>query len=165
MIYRLIAREGGYVDNPADPGGCTNFGITRAAYHDLIGRPITCDELKKLTTKQAHEFYLKWGSRYGIWDLMPLGLPLVEVMLDTSVLFGPGRAIRWLQLEAGVEDDGFVGPKTIEGAGKVGSSKVALGVINRRINHHFGRAANNYQQFQFLKGWIRRSFDLVTRLV
>ena len=48
-VERVLAREGGYSDNPADRGGRTNFGISSGAYPDL--------DVSKLTREQAKEIY------------------------------------------------------------------------------------------------------------
>lgn len=164
IVNRLLNHEGGYVDDPLDSGGCTNWGITRGGWLDLFGTPITCEELKKLPRSEAIRFYLKWGERYGVWELFDLHAGLCEIILDTSVLFGPGRAIKWLQLEAGVEDDGFIGEKTLKAIKTQGAMRVGRGVLKRRLIHHAHRVSQVPSQVRYLLGWITRCTDLMERL-
>ena len=46
---RLIWHEGGYANDPDDPGGETNWGISKRAYPNLV--------IKALTREQAREIY------------------------------------------------------------------------------------------------------------
>jgi lysozyme family protein len=55
---RLLGHEGGYVNNPADPGGETNWGISKRSYPQV--------DIKALTQQQA-----KWIYQRDFWD--PLG--------------------------------------------------------------------------------------------
>lgn len=164
IVTRLIHREGGYVDDPRDAGGCTKYGITRGGWLDLMGYPITCEELKALTIAKASEFYLRWGARHNLWVLVELDAGLCEIAFDTSVLFGPGRAVKWLQLEAGSEDDGFIGDKTLAAIRQTGVSRVGRGVLKRRILSHANKVSQNPSQVAFLMGWMRRCTDLMDRL-
>jgi lysozyme family protein len=50
-VAHLLHDEGGYVDNPADPGGETNFGISKQSYPDV--------DIKNLTAEQATEIYYR----------------------------------------------------------------------------------------------------------
>lgn len=99
---RVIGHEGGYVNDPRDPGGETRYGISRRAYpgEDIAG----------MTLGRAREIYRRdyWGPA-GCEDL-PDGLRL-EVF-DTAVNMGVGTSIKLLQRALGVPDDGVIGPVT-----------------------------------------------------
>lgn len=85
--------EGGYVNNPRDPGGPTNRGITQATLSHELGRKATIAEVRNLTVEQAGAIYRKkfWNLIDG--DTLPLG---VDAMLfDIAVNSGPGRALAW----------------------------------------------------------------------
>ena len=103
FIERVLAHEGGYVNNPRDPGGETQWGISKRSYPNV--------DIKRLTRDQAKEIY-----RLDFWlaagcDRMP---PLVGFqLLDGAVNSGISRATQWLQRAAGVTADGKIGPKTL----------------------------------------------------
>jgi lysozyme family protein len=160
IIARLIAREGGFVDNPADPGGCTKYGITLAGWHDVFEHQITCDQLRQITRVNAHHFYMKWGARANIWELLDISPALAEVVFDTSVLFGPGRAIKWLQLEAGIVDDGIIGKDTLKAAAK-NPERLVRRLVARRIRYHTRRCKIDPRQNIFLAGWVNRAAELL----
>jgi lysozyme family protein len=111
----VLAEEGGYVDNPADPGGATNLGITRrtlAAWrHVSPETALSKDAVMALTREEASEIYRAnyWWACGG--DSLPAGLDLV--VFDYAANSGPARAIRALQAALGVAADGIVGPVTL----------------------------------------------------
>lgn len=125
-----------------------------------MGFPITCDELRRLSSIQANRFYRQWGAVNGIWPVLDVNPYLCEVLFDTSVLFGPGRAIRWMQLEAGVDDDGIIGPDTLQHIAFT-PIRVAHGLIARRIMHHAYKVRIEPSQLTFLMGWMQRCTDLL----
>ena len=108
----IFKAEGGYSDNPADPGGPTNFGITLATLRAYEGNPnLTAEDVKKLTPAVAREIY-----RTAYWNRMqcgalPAGLDL-EVF-DFGVNSGPAESVKTLQRLVGVTQDGSVGPITL----------------------------------------------------
>ena len=163
ILKRLVAREGGYSEDPHDAGGCTNYGITRAGWQGVMGTTISCDQLKAMRPAAAMEFYRQWGQQYGIWELLEIDYGLAEIMLDTSVLFGAARAIKWLQLEVGVEDDGIIGPNTMRAVSNPTSlRRVALGIIRRRLHSHAYRVSRDTSQARFLVGWVNRCTALMS---
>lgn len=86
--------EGGYVDHPADPGGATNLGVTRATLAKWRGRPVTKAEVKALSRAEAGEIYRRyfWNPCGG--PSLPAGVD--AVMFDWAVHSGPSRAVRAL---------------------------------------------------------------------
>jgi lysozyme family protein len=108
----IFKAEGGYADNPADPGGPTNYGITLATLRAYEGDPnLTAENVKKLTPAIAKEIY-----RTAYWNRMqcgalPAGLDL-EVF-DFGVNSGPAESVKTLQRLVGVTQDGSVGPITL----------------------------------------------------
>lgn len=98
---RLIGHEGGYVNNPADPGGETKWGISKHEYPDL--------DIANLTRTDARAIYLRdfWLPLDGALD----GALLFQAF-DMAVNHGIKVALRLLQRAAGVADDGNIGPVT-----------------------------------------------------
>jgi len=108
----IFKAEGGYADNPADPGGPTNYGITLATLRAYEGDPnLTAEDVRRLTPAVAREIY-----RTAYWNRMrcgalPPGLDL-EVF-DFGVNSGPAECVKTLQKLVGVTQDGSVGPITL----------------------------------------------------
>jgi len=98
----LIGHEGGYVNDPNDPGGETKYGISKRSYSDL--------DIKNLTLSQAEDIYeTDYWIPTGCPDLPPR---LALVLFDAAVNNGRSRAVRWLQSIVGAPDDGIYGPAT-----------------------------------------------------
>lgn len=126
LAFTLQA-EGGFVDNPDDPGNATNLGITIGTLSDWLGRPATVQEVRDLTPATAGIIYERryWQTVNG--DNLPLGVDLC--VFDFAVNAGPARSAMRLQGLLGVTQDGAIGPATIAAAAKVspGSLIVELG--------------------------------------
>ncbi len=92
--------EGGYSDNPADPGGATNFGVTRATLAHARGRAVSKAEVRALTKAEAAAIYrqLYWDKIVG--DSLPSGLDVA--VFDCAVNSGPARALAYLRQVVGV---------------------------------------------------------------
>lgn len=93
-IEFILRREGGYVNHPDDPGGETNFGISRRAHPDI--------DIKNLNRDGAKEIYKK-----DYWDKAgceSLAWPLCLVHLDAAVQHGVGRANDFLKKGSGPVD-------------------------------------------------------------
>ena len=86
IVNFILQHEGGYVNDPDDPGGETNFGISKASYPNL--------DIKNLKQIDAIEIY-----RRDYWDeeWEKLGFPLAACMMDTSVNMGKARANNFLK--------------------------------------------------------------------
>lgn len=117
-IDTVLEYEGGYQADPNDSGnwtGCkpgagenkgTNRGISACSY--------PAEDIKGMTEERAREIYRSdfWNPIQG--DRLPAGVDLCT--FDGSVNSGRYRGVQWLQRAVGVEDDGIVGPLTIEAA-------------------------------------------------
>ncbi len=87
-IQFVLDREGAYINHPEDPGGETNFGISKRAYSDL--------DIKALTKEQAIDIYRRDYWQKASCDR--LGSPLDIVVFDSAVNCGIGRATLWLSV-------------------------------------------------------------------
>lgn len=101
---RLIGHEGGYVNDPADPGGETKYGISKRSYRG--------EDIAGMTLARAKTIYLRdfWG---------PAGCDAVQGavkfdLFDTAVNTGVKQAILFLQRSVGEVDDGILGPRTLQ---------------------------------------------------
>jgi lysozyme family protein len=107
-VANVLKNEGGLVDNPNDPGGLTNFGISQKAYPNL--------NIRELTQQQASLLYEAnyWAPIHG--DELPD--PVSFALLDFAVDSGPGTAIKALQTSLRLPADGIIGPQTIGACGR-----------------------------------------------
>lgn len=101
---RLIGHEGGYVNDPRDPGGETKFGISKRSY--------PAEDIKGLTLERAKAIYRRdfWGV--AGCDAVPDAIKFD--LFDMAVNSGPVTAIKTLQRSAGVTPDGLLGPITLQ---------------------------------------------------
>lgn len=108
----MFGHEGGYVNNPKDPGGATKYGITHrtlAAHRGVASA--TPAQVKALSKEEATEIYRRsyWQQSGG--DLLPVGIDYMA--FDYGVNSGPAQAIKSLQRVIGVTLDGVVGGQTV----------------------------------------------------
>lgn len=99
---RLIGHEGGYVDHPADPGGATNFGISKRSYPD--------EDIRGITLERAKAIYLRDYWQAAGCDSVPDKLRFS--LFDMAVNSGVKQSIKTLQRAVGADPDGVIGPKT-----------------------------------------------------
>ncbi|MGJ8513124.1 glycoside hydrolase family 108 protein [Carnimonas bestiolae] len=121
IIASVVGVEGGYVDDPSDPGGKTNHGITEkvARQHGYQGN------MRDLTVSQADKIYYQdYIEKPGFGPFLDIQPAVAHKLIDAGVNTGPANASRWLQrslnaLNRGGKDyanisvDGKVGPATI----------------------------------------------------
>jgi lysozyme family protein len=111
LISRVIEREGGYVNHPADRGGPTNYGITLAALHDWRGASVGAGDVAAMTEQEARAIYRdRYFVRPGL-DCVTDPATL-DLLFDFAVNSGPGAAVKALQLCLGVPADGAFGPQS-----------------------------------------------------
>jgi lysozyme family protein len=147
----ILQSEGGYVDNPRDPGGPTNLGITINTLSAWLGRPATIDDVENLTTDTASQIYQAnyYNPVHG--PDVPDGVDLMA--FDAAVNSGVGAAIKLLQTAIGVTADGHFGPITLAAV----KAKDAADTINAFHDAHeaFYRSLSTFSVFG--KGWLARN--------
>ncbi len=146
-IEVVLRHEGGYVNDPADPGGETNFGISKRSFPK--------EDIKGMTKARAIEIYRRHFWEPSKADQVSPRLQLLY--LDTAVNCGVVTAIRLLQLAAGIKDDGVFGPKTAEAAAKVTLHQYA----DQRLAYYARIITRNPRLAKFHKGWTRRVFSFL----
>lgn len=141
-IDRVLGNEGGYVNNPADPGGETKWGIAKRSYPHV--------DIKSLTREQAVAIYQRdfWEQVHG--DELPPSVAFQA--LDAAVNHGIGNAIRWMQRAAGVADDGHFGPVTWAAIKAADKNDLLLRFNAVRLD--FYTRLSTWSTFG--KGWARR---------
>ncbi|CUX80458.1 MAG: putative secretion activating protein [Roseibaca calidilacus] len=116
LAEQIVAREGGFVNDPDDPGGATNFGVTLHTLRRLRPHQQVCvDDVRALTRDDAVTIYVEhYFTRPRIGDLPE---PLWATVFDMYVNAG-ANAVRILQrllneMGQDVTVDGVIGPQTI----------------------------------------------------
>lgn len=104
----VVGLEGGYANNPADPGGATKFGVSQRSYPNVNIAQLTLDQAKAIYRSDF------WAKIQG--DSLPP--PLAFMAFDCSVNCGVGRAARLLQQAVGISQDGVIGPATLAAVAK-----------------------------------------------
>jgi lysozyme family protein len=166
LVDIILKNEGGFTDNPNDHGGPTNFGITAADYGRWLGKgsAATADEVRAMTPAVAREIYKKWYIADPGFDLVA-DEKLRLVLVDSGVLFGTGRAVRWLQQEIGVFADGKFGTGTAAALAKYPAPSVLpRRVLGRRFTSIAQIVSSDRTQLVFLAGWINRAVALLEQV-
>lgn len=153
-FHHVMQSEGGYVWDKDDAGGETNYGVTKTAWSEYLGRHIQDGEMKTLTVEEVEPFY---KSRY--WDVnkcdeLPAGVDYV--VFDFGVNAGVKRAAKFLQNALGIEADGSIGEGTIQAVHSVDKAELIAAFSQVKDNFYRGLVEKNPHQEKFLHGWLNR---------
>lgn len=146
----ILESEGGFVDDPADPGGATNLGITLNTLSGWRGTPQTIADVEALTKADVAPIYKAeyWGiSGCPDW---PGGVDLM--VFDMAVNSGVARAVRTLQTAVGVVADGIIGPRTKAAVSMANPADVINEIAALRVS--FYKSLPTFARFG--KGWLAR---------
>jgi len=161
-LAMVLSFEGGFMDNPADPGGATNQGVTQAVYdrfrveHGLAIQSVRLIQSNEVAAIYQTEYWLPAHCNV----LTP---PLDAVMFDCAVNSGVGRAIRTLQQALGIVDDGIWGPET-QSAALVDPAGTASKFLDLRDQFYSYIAKARPENQIFLRGWLNRIAEERTKL-
>ncbi len=131
MNQYVMPNEGGYVNNKNDRGGETNMGITKKFYPD--------EDIKNLTRERANAIYYRDYWKYNGINTLPD--EIVGIVFDNAVIQGQGTAIKNLQRSIGVEDDGILGPITINALKNINYQK-----FKKDFSDNANAVEDKYQQ-------------------
>ncbi len=152
-VDMIFKHEGGFVEDPADPGGATNMGITQGTLAAWRGGPVSREDVQNLTREEAREIYRTQYWNALSCDALPTGIDLV--VFDFGVNAGVSRSAKLLQRLVHVEPDGEVGPITVGAARAIDATHVINGFSDARMDHY--RALSTWDRFR--NGWTRRVAD------
>jgi len=149
-LKQVLVYEGGYVNNPNDPGGATNKGVTQAVYNQWrLSHGEAKQSVKFLTMQEVNALY-----KANYWDKVK-GDDLADgvdmAVFDLAVNSGINRAIKMLQQVSGVTVDGIIGPATVAAANK-NPQKTIAALCDARLK--FLESLSTWQYFG--KGWSAR---------
>jgi len=179
LAQQIVAREGGFVDDPDDPGGVTNHGVTLGTLRrlglDLTGEGrIDADDIRHLTAQQAVAIYVEhYFTRPGLGALPEVLHPPV---FDMYVNAG-GNAVKVLQrlltdMGFPCDPDGQIGPQTIRAAqlayeAAPGHLADAYGIARRNFYYALADARPASRKYARRRdggkgGWILRAEEFIS---
>lgn len=167
--YALTMKaEGGYVNDPLDPGGETYKGIARK-YNPLWAGWKVIDAIKQtkpagLNAALNASVQLQEAIRHfyevNYWDINRTGeindQQLANQVFDTAVNCGTGTAARFLQKAAGVPADGKVGPLTLQAVNTAVPKTIYDNFLEQRKQYYLDIIARKPSQQRFQASWFSR---------
>ncbi len=156
-LAHVLTMEGGFSDDPYDPGGPTNFGITLKTYATFAGATLDASsrarlvaQLRAIPMDHVHTIYRKRYWQPAGCAVLPSGLDLFH--FDAAVNHGVGGALRLLQQALGVEADGIIGPHTRRAIDTANAAQVIERYAAVRERRY--RALPHF--WRFGRGWLNR---------
>jgi lysozyme family protein len=153
-VDTLLDIEKGYSNDPDDPGGETNFGITKRSYPYL--------SIKNLTKENAKKIYLDdFWKYYRLYEIE--NSETATILLIMLVNMSPVNAIKILQkalLNYGViiEIDGILGHKTIDSLNTLKSSSLFKNYFTFELIQYYSKIVEDKKSsMKFYRGWIKRA--------
>ena len=151
IIKIVLEHEGGYVNDPKDPGGETKFGVSKKAYPDL--------DIKNLTEEDARDIYRKdYWDKYKVESLKE---DLRHIYFDMCINMGSGRAVKIMQEAANskganIKVDGGIGPKNLSDLANVELERARA----YRIKYYANLIVRKPDLEKFYFGWFRRILEV-----
>lgn len=157
VLAHVLDQEGGYTDDPQDPGGPTNRGLTLSDLARHRGLSLTdatrgplLNDLRTISDHELREIYHRDYWLAAACHQFPAYLSAFH--FDTAVNMGTGTAIRMLQTALGVTIDGEVGPETLKAA-----HSAAIPILLRDYADLRRRRYRSLSGFhRFGRGWLAR---------
>jgi lysozyme family protein len=144
-VQQILKWEAGYVNDPADPGGETKYGISKRAYPALNIREITQDAAEKI---YESDYWLKCKC-----DKMPY--PVALLVFDTAVNMGTCAAVKLLQQALNINPDGIPGSETLSTVSKMDEQALSVRFCALRMQRY--TTLDGWGRYGI--GWTRRVFD------
>lgn len=149
---RIMKSEGGYVNDPNDPGGETKYGVCKRSYPN--------EDIKNLTLDRAKEIYHKdfWSPFF--YDKVPHSL--AEKVFDTAINIGNKKAFKILQKSANkfganLTEDGVIGNTSLTAILNLDEAKLLAEFRIQQAEYYKELVKNNPKLNKFLKGWLNRA--------
>ena len=143
-VQLILDLEAGYSNDPNDPGGETNFGISKRAFPHV--------DIKNLTREKAIDLYRRYYWDYVRGDELPW--PLALHVFDMAVNQGVQPAITTLQRAAGVQPDGQLGPVSMARVRAIPTLELAPMFSAFRALRYM--TTKNFDRYG--AGWLKRLF-------
>jgi lysozyme family protein len=153
----MLKHEGGYVNDSADPGGETRYGISKRSYPNL--------NIKDLTLDQAREIYHRdFWIKAKCEDIVDENTAIK--FFDLTVHAGILQATKLIQRalrSAGqnVVEDGVIGSITLAAINKADPTDLLAALKSEAAGFYRLIASTNPSQQRFVEGWLWRAYDIV----
>lgn len=163
----MIAHEGGYVNDPDDPGGETYKGVARKIYSkwdgwtkiDILktqaGFPATLDKDEELQQDIAR-FY-----EVTFWDKMNgdqlTNQEVANSIFDFGVNAGMGTSVSLAQMVVGADSDGVIGPKSVENINNFDPEHFIAAFTVAKIARYVNIVKKRPTSRKYFYGWILRA--------
>lgn len=148
IIDYVLIHEGGYINDPDDPGGETKFGISKRAYPGLDIKSLSIDEAKLIYKRDY------WEKSKA--PLLPPELRYIH--FDTAVNMGRGRAAKLLQDSVKTTADGLIGPNTLKAVKARGTVR---NYAIQRLKFYIKIVVNKPSSLKYINGWYGRVIDIL----
>lgn len=176
-IQTVLLHEGGFANNPADPGGATNFGVSLRfliqkgmidldgdGFHDFDfdrDGDVDIDDIRAMPVEAAIGLYHReWWQKY-YYDLLPE--ELAGKTLDLAVNMGAPQAHKLLQRACracgeNILDDGLIGPVTRRTLFDLDPSGVITAFRSEAAGFYRGLVIAKPSFVEFRDGWLNRAY-------
>lgn len=170
-INTILKHEGGYVNDPNDPGGATNYGVSLRTLKEYglefdidNDGDVDVDDIKKLPVDDAKEFYKKYFWDKNKYDLF-LNQDIATKVFDMCVNMGAKRAHIILQKAAnlcsmnpdGLIVDGNLGPKTFKYVNGLDKTRLMQFIREEARDFYLTLIEKNSKLSKFKNGWLKRA--------
>lgn len=142
ILSHILKSEGGFVDDPKDLGGATNYGITQKTLSDYRKRQVTKEEVRALTVNEAKDIYRQnYVAPFMDWSA---NMPLLSLLVDSAVQHGVGRVKGWLSELQSPDPE-----------------VVRKSILKRRIRFYGEIITTRPDNAKFAKGWMNRVTEFI----
>lgn len=180
LLDTLLTHEGGYVNDPKDPGGETNWGITKntALANGYNG------SMKTMTKDQARDIYREMYWKKPNFDMVAdVSWKIAVLLFDQGVNMGPATAAKTLQrtlnaLNREGKDypdllvDGIIGRKTVDALKAFlnkrkddGEKILCMTLLSVRMERYIEIVEARKTSEAFLYGWAKRVLDYMKHVI
>lgn len=171
-IAVVLEHEGGFVDDPVDPGGATNWGVSLRwleSTGDLLrgdidrDGDIDADDIRQMTREQAVSLY-----RHHFWDANEYARiahnDVATKVFDMAVNMGPRQAHKLLQRAAQANlkhcvDDGILGPVTFRVVNHLSAEALLPAIRSEQAGFYRYLTAKKPKLNKYINGWLRRAYS------
>ena len=144
-VKRVIKSEGGYVNDPKDPGGETKYGISKRSYPSV--------DIKNLTVDEAGQIYHR-----DFWIKLPsLPEPLDYLVFDFALNAGVKTAVKTLQKAINALTDGDFGRKSKAALARYSAEDLCVYFSAERACYYASLKSSLVDRFG--RGWMRRIME------
>lgn len=151
VMSRVFEDEGGYTNDPSDPGGPTNWGITIGDARHYWKSSATAADVRSMPKSVAEAIYAAHYAQPVRYDDLPPGVDYA--VFDYGINSGIYRGAKVLQEYVGVKEDGNIGDLTVAAAQKAPDpAKLIVQIYDERLRYLMGLRTWHI----FGGGWGRR---------